>query len=564
MRKTLAIVLSALMLMTACCFALPVSAAEGTPINNAEEFAAMTADGTYYLNADITINATYEAPFYGTFDGNGKTVTVSVPMFADFNGTIKNLNIKGNITATSSAAPVAIKSTDGLYAENITNDASVSVMGTVNYTVAAGIVGEDEGIQKISEYKNCVNNGDIYCDGVYETDPANAKPRAAGIVAIATNVIFTNCVNNGDITCIGNTCMAAGISARLIEQVAANTAEAYYCVNTGKIVAEDKSEQIRGNDAGGIFGYVGGKNNLGFYRIYGCVNTGDIHGNYRVGSMSSYTYASGANAFMDIEFCVNTGDIYYGYPLVDGAEKAAYGSHFIGYTNSPYTTIKYNISTGKVMLAEGRVSSFHAFVGLSSADATMYDITDNYILTGGMDGYTHYTYAGDAEKYGHNRLEVSYGEQNNAWTIVTAEDLASGKIAVALNEAGQGYEGYYFYQTLGTDAVPTPFDTSKWVVDNGGTYANGEKPVEVVTTPEPIVTTPEPDDDVTTPEPDDDVTTPAPDDQPTETTPATQTPADTTPAPKDPEKKGCGSVVALSVLACMIPAAVVICKKKRD
>ena len=45
MRKTLAIVLSALMLMTACCFALPVSAAEGTPINNAEEFAAMTADG---------------------------------------------------------------------------------------------------------------------------------------------------------------------------------------------------------------------------------------------------------------------------------------------------------------------------------------------------------------------------------------------------------------------------------------------------------------------------------------------------------------------------------------
>ena len=527
MRKTLAIVLSALMLMTACCFALPVSAAEGTPINTAEEFAAMTADGTYYLNADITINATYEAPFYGTFDGNGKTVTVSVPMFADFNGTIKNLNIKGNITATSSAAPVAIKSTDGLYAENIVNDASVSVMGTVNYTVAGGIVGEDEGIQKISEYKNCVNNGDIYCDGVYETDPANAKPRAAGIVAIATNVIFTNCVNNGDITCIGDTCMAAGISARLIEQVAANTAEAYYCVNNGKIVAEDKSEQIRGNDAGGIFGYVGGKNNLGFYRIYGCVNNGEVRSNYRVGSMASYVYASGANAFMDIEFCVNTGDIYYGYPLIDGAEKACYGSHFIGYTNSPYTTIKYNISTGKVILNDfASHMSFKTFVGLSSADATMYDITDNYILTGGMDGFTHYTYAGDAEKYGHNRLETSYGEQNNAWTIVTAEDLASGKVAVALNEAGQGYEGYYFYQTLGTDAVPTPFDTSKWVVDNGGTYANGEKPAE--TTPAPIETTP----------------APTVDDK--------------------PAKSGCGSVVALSVLACMIPAAVVICKKKRD
>ena len=560
MRKTFAIVLSAIMLMTACCFALPVSAAEGTPINTAEEFAAMAADGTYYLNADITISASYATPFTGTLDGNGKTVTISVPMFEVFNGTIKNLTINGNITSTTSAGSVAAKSTDGMVAENIVNNASISVMGTGQYDVAGGIVGEDEGVQRISEYTNCVNNGDMYVDSVYETDPKNAKPRAAGIAAIATNAIFTNCVNNGDITAIGNTCMAAGIAARLIEQVAANTAEAYYCVNNGKIVAEDKMDQTCGNDAGGIFGYIGGSGNLGFYRVYGCVNTGDIHGNYRVGSMSSYTYASGANAFIDIEFCVNTGDIYYGYPLIDGAEKASYGSHFIGYTNSAYTTVKYNISTGKVMLAEGRVSSFKTFVGLSSADATMYDITDNYMLTGSMDGFTHYTYAGDAEKYGHNRLELSYGEQNNAWTIVTADDLASGKIAVALNEAGQGYEGYYFYQTLGTDAVPTPFNTSKWVVDNNGTYANGEKPAE--TTPAPVETTPAPVE--TTPAPVE--TTPAPVETtpaPAETTPApADKPAETTPAPA--AKGGCGSVVALSILACMIPAAVVICKKKRD
>ncbi len=548
MRKTLAVVLSAIMLMTACCFALPVSAAEGTPINTAADFAAMAADGTYYLNADITLDASYATAFTGTLDGNGKTVTVSAPMFLEFNGTIKNLTISGTITTpimvgeTLGAGAVAVKSTTGVIAENITSNVSISILGDDNYTVAGGLIGEDEGVERISEYTNCVNNGDIYVDAVYESDPENAKPRAAGMAAIATNVIFKNCVNNGDITCIGNKSMAAGLAARLVEQVAANTTEAYYCVNNGKIVAEDKLGQSLGNDAGGILGYIGGSGNLGFYRIYGCVNTGDVKSNYRVGSMCSYVYGSGANAFMDIEFCVNTGDIYCNAPAkADGSEYQCFGSHFIGYTNSAYTTIKYNISTGKVISNEGALSSFQCFVGLSSADATMYDITDNYILTGGMDGFTHYTFA-SADSNAHNRLDFAYGEQNNAWTIVSAEDLASGKVAVALNEAGQGYEGYYFYQTLGTDAVPTPFDTSKWVVDNNGIYANGEKPAETT----PVETT--------TP-------APAPGD---DTTPAPAPGDDTTPAPKDDEKGGCGSVVALSILACMIPAAVVICKKKRD
>ena len=100
MRKTLSIILSVVMILSACCFALPVSAApEGTPINTADEFLAMAADGTYYLNADITLTASYEAPFSGTLDGNGKTVTISAPMFKEFNGTAKNFTINGAITS---------------------------------------------------------------------------------------------------------------------------------------------------------------------------------------------------------------------------------------------------------------------------------------------------------------------------------------------------------------------------------------------------------------------------------------------------------------------------------
>lgn len=77
-------------------------------------------------------------------------------------------------------------------------------------------------------------------------------------------------------------------------------------------------------------------------------------------------------------------------------------------------------------------------------------------------------------------------------------------------------------------------------------------PVET-TTPAPVETT--------TPEPQVEETTPAP----VETTPA-PAPAKTTPADQVTEPAttgGCGSVVALGILACIIPAAVVVCKKRK-
>lgn len=91
-----------------------------------------------------------------------------------------------------------------------------------------------------------------------------------------------------------------------------------------------------------------------------------------------------------------------------------------------------------------------------------------------------------------------------------------------------------------------------------------EDPVET-TTEAPDTTAP-----TTTPETPE-TTTEAPATTPAETTTAKPTekpddtttakPADTTTAKPD-EKKGCGSVVALGLIACIMPAAVVICRKK--
>ena len=99
MRKTLSIILCVMMLLSACSFAIPASAApEGTAINTAEEFMAMVstpADATeptakYYLAADITLPASYAEPFWGILDGNGKTLTVNNPVFADFSGSVSH------------------------------------------------------------------------------------------------------------------------------------------------------------------------------------------------------------------------------------------------------------------------------------------------------------------------------------------------------------------------------------------------------------------------------------------------------------------------------------------
>ena len=569
MRKTFAIVLSALMLMTACCFALPASAAEGTAINTAEEFAAMEADGTYYLNADITISASYANPFTGTLDGNGKTVTVSAPMFAELNGTVKNLTINGNIVASENAGALACLSNAGCTVENVVNNANVTVMNNVAQSAAGGIIGRDNGKDGISYYTNVVNNGDVYIDIDFDGE---AKPRAGGIGGIVVNAVFTRCINNGDITTTGANGCVGGIVGRMAGAKGANVGEAYYCETHGNVTATDHVNNTTENWAGGIFGYLGTGSNTAIYMIYGCLNTGDVYGPLRSAGIVAYVYGSGASQFVEVAFCVNTGNITYGMPLIDGEEyPKCYGSHFVAYTNSGYTTITYNISTGTVKPADFAVVTNTSFIGLSTADAAAYIIFDNYILEGGMDNFIYAFHCWEDDDFADhetNRSEIAYGTENGLWTIVSADDLASGKVAVALNEAADGYMDYYFYQTLGTDAIPTVQDTSKWVIDNGGVYVNGDKPVveePEVTTPvdtdpvdEPDVTTPVETDPIDEP----DVTTPSEGDDDTTTPPPAQGDT-TTPAPKDPES-GCGSVVALSILACMIPAAVVICKKKRD
>ncbi len=587
MRKTLSIILCVMMLLSACSFAIPTSAApEGTAINTADEFLAMVstpADATeptakYYLAADITLGSTYAEPFWGILDGNGKTLTVTNPIFADFSGEVSNLTIKGEIYYTDAdAAAFAVDSSRGYKATNCTNNANVTVMGNAKHIggFSARIDNNTTlGIPAECWFVNCVNNGDIYIDST-----ADKEPRAGGFAGLIDLVHLANCTNNGDVYAKGNICIAAGLVGRVANVKGMNGGEAFSCVNNGNVKVEDTYIGADGTvgggngaaDAAGIFGNVGVSGNAGWYKIWGCTNNGNIDGPYRIGGMVGYVYASGSTAFVDIQFCINAGNLSFGrIPGVkEGTNCYDYCGPFVGYTNSAFTTIKHCIDTGTITKHENALTLNDGltFVGLSSADGSQYDIKGVYVLN--KEQYTWVTWA-SADSNAANRHPIDEAE---GIIVTTLEDVKSGKVAYLINEgalvddygfagfdsddyAWAGYKSgdtFGFTQKLGTDNYPAGnTGSANWVVLNGDKYENGEKGA-VVETQAPETQAPE----TQAPE------TQAPETQAPETQAETQAPTTQAPTTEPaPAKKGCGGMIAGGVAIIAILGTALIIKKK--
>ena len=561
MRKTLSIVLSVIMLLSLCSFAIPVSAAEGTAINNADEFLNMAAEGTYYLNADITLSGTYVNAFKGTFDGNGHTVTVTAPMFADFSGVVKNLTIKGEINySDASVAAFAVLSSYGIQAENVVNNANITVMG--NSAIAAGLVCEDKATQNDknstgSTFTNCENNGEIYIDSTAKA------PIAAGLVGRIDSVTFTGCVNNAKVTSKGNLAVAAGICARISPKAGANNAIAYNCTNNGAITSIEAYADAEGaastgaSETAGIFANVGVKSNVGTYIVYGCVNNGNITGTYRTSGLVGYAYGSGTNQYMDIQFCINTGNITYGRTASTDTNVHDWCSPFIGYTNTAYTTVKYNIDLGSYTKDPNciNLNPGMCFIGCSSADVMMCDIQHNYLLN--KESFAYYTYASSDA----NEAQRHVIDECDGILPVTLEDLKSGKIAYIINEAAKaddfGYaEGYAFYQNLGSDELPTIDSTHGVVYELNGSYTNTATADATTAAPE----TEAPKTEETQAPTVEETEAPAVEGDATEApvADATEAPANTEPA----AKSGCGGFVAGGVAIVAILGTALIAKKR--
>lgn len=468
----------------------------GTAVKTAEEFAAMTADGDYYLAADIKVDKSYASNFTGTFDGNGHTVTVSAPMFAKFGGTIRNLTIEGSVKVTGAdvyAATIATRTAKGaiVLVENVVNNATV----TGEYR-AGGLLGQLESNSN-ARFINCVNNGDV-----------TGTNMVGGIIGYIQgySLEMVDCVNNGNVSVVkGKNGNCGGLVGRHGEdkKYANNKsieteryASIVNCKNTGDVFSKTQ--------AGGILGYA----RSATVNITGCINEGNITSEgdtaagivSKVGDTSKKKDADG-NVVKDengkeiteymlvtlnVTNCVNTGKItmtaaspsgtmlasgIVGYVFGSGVGRCTidrcmnlgvisstfFASQFLGYSNNAANTIKDSIAAGKVESYNNSAKTYAVVFGLSNAAAKSYKISGLYYVEN--DGTEYYSYATAASNAG-NRVKLAdyLAEEANAGkiNIFTAEELASGKIGAQFNKAvGKDV----LFQTIGKDAAPTTDST---------------------------------------------------------------------------------------------------------
>jgi len=263
-------------------------------VSTAEEFAAMSADGSYCLTSDITLTSSYPAKFTGVLDGNGHTVTTSAPMFADLSGTVKNVALKGEISGSGYNGAIAAESTGGARLEKVT--VNVKLYGG---TVTGGLIGYvGDGVKTVAV--DCVNYGDV-----------SGTSQSGGLFGyvLGSALVMDGCINKGRVS---SDSYSGGLVARFGKD--ASTIK-YVCnisnsVNYGEVLSDSSR-------AGGILAYSAGNTSIAGCDNYGYVHFSKTNTNSMAGGIygaGTTTYTSGGteydtvNAFT-ISDCYNYGNV---------------------------------------------------------------------------------------------------------------------------------------------------------------------------------------------------------------------------------------------------------------
>ena len=194
---------------------------DGTPIGTAEELAGMAADGTYYLNADITLTGEWLYPeFSGTLDGNGYTitlngVTLNGGLFAVLSGaTVKNLTVVQSAENTFRLPEAPTVDSFGVIAARATGNTTLE-----NVVVQVNIVQILTGSQDIGGLIGNVHGGNFVISncvyaGIIGLERYGYGRHVSGIIGSTwtdtESLTITNCATYG--TYIGNL-TSAGIFA---------------------------------------------------------------------------------------------------------------------------------------------------------------------------------------------------------------------------------------------------------------------------------------------------------------------------------------------------------------
>ena len=321
---------------------------------------------TINLMADITVSDWTPigqkggTKFNGTFDGNGKTVTINgiannldtafdgcVGFFgAVENATVKNLTVAGNVSGKNAAGIVA-RVFSGATIENCVNNANVTATSK-----AGGIVSYAQGdnsnqygaLSSDCTIKNCKNSGEVKTTG-------DAATAAGGIYGWSGDesgkLKIIGCENSGEVTATGE--KAAG---GIVGQCRVITVE--NCTNNGNISSS--------KNAGGIIG----ANDTAAATIIGCHNTGTMTGaENKIGGIAGAVIGT-------IKNCTTTGtDVLVG----------TFGTNGLANTNtielSESASIKVSAFEGNISLINVTIDSLTDYIGTGVRQITL----DNSTIT---------------------------------------------------------------------------------------------------------------------------------------------------------------------------------------
>ena len=510
LKKSLAVFLA--LLITMAIVPLNVFAnttTDATPITSAAEFSEMTADGKYYLANNISLSTAYNRTFSGELDGNGKTITTSVPLFTDINGgTVKNLTVAGVINTGDNIGAAICMTTSNATFENITNKANVS-----SNKNAGTIVGEVSSttVPSTITINNCTNEGDVQ---------AGSGKHAGGILGYSNvsektvSIYITNCQNSGTIK--GH---KIGGIASYIDYCPIVVID--NCLNLPDIEATDL--------AGGIAGQIH-KNNVEAY-VSNCVNEGDIKGTVVGGIMGvfhpeSKSCAIELNTKVVASNCINNGDVTsvatsgkkYAGGIVgwlvsggvitkcgnNGTIKAdGYAAGISAHSNNKVVQISYSYNTGDIISGYYAAGISACFANSASSVIGCWNsgkiIKGDTLLDGikgvrcaqiaiGNIGIYHDNFFLDSVVAPEMAAGATVGAMllpyyltnDNKTTDVDSleeksssfktEDLASGKLACDINTSLG--KSVFFHRLNGDnkDTIPTSDSSRGIVFNNNGTY----------------------------------------------------------------------------------------------
>ena len=450
MKRVISLIIILAIAATAILAALPAMAAtpEGAAISSAADFAAMSANGKYYLTKDITITAPYNGTFKGTLDGNGKKIIIAsgadVSPFNKIEGaTVKNITVEGviNILSKKTYGGIAVEGYGSF--ENVTSKVGISAMVEDSFnsvgTSQGGFIGIATGN---CSFENCKNEASVTVitesKGVASSNDAGFGGFIGKAYSAGAQISFINCENNAAVfSCEPGVNVGGfiGISYNsdlsfescLNNAFVTGVAQNEYHNGSGGFVglmkgnslvikdSQNNCDVINNGPTGHTGGFVGALNGVQNVMIEHCKNTRAIYNTSNtwegvggfVGFMSDFsgkgTYAfadcmnsgwvqgSMAGGLVGIEYSVNGIDFRFERCVNTAAVKTigiAYAGGIIGRTNGEHNSLIFSgcLNTGDISTATDSYgpAGICGNIGVDGGVYTYIPVFENCVNTGNI------------------------------------------------------------------------------------------------------------------------------------------------------------------------------------